>query len=196
MLERGQRVNDMKLELAKCKGKFILEGREVDLHELQTLAGEVLLDENEIKNMEKRCIDYQDTIRTHELRINELQSELNAVREKKKEMEQEFVGIGLDKMHAEDRQIEKIEQAYAKQIQGFLAEIANLKEKVQWYVSNWEKQQEQQAHLNQQLQEKAESHEAKKTNHEKYFKKRAKELENERNALEEALARRRPDEVK
>ena len=58
MVERGQWVNDMKLELAKSKGKFILEGREVDLRELQTLAGEVLLDENEIKKMEKRCVEY------------------------------------------------------------------------------------------------------------------------------------------
>ena len=41
-------------------------------------------------------------------------------------------------MHAEDREIEKIEQAYTKQIEGFLQEISNLKEKVAWYVQNWE----------------------------------------------------------
>ena len=59
--------------------------------------------------MEKRCIDYQESLREQQVRINELEEELNRVREKKKEMEQEFVGIGLDKMHAQDREIEKIE---------------------------------------------------------------------------------------
>lgn len=48
-------------------------------------------------------------VRNKDIRVLELEDELKKIREKKKEMEQEFVGIGLDRMHAEDREIDKIE---------------------------------------------------------------------------------------